>query len=362
MKFTLYSIYNMFRQSILTRFLMRRFFSGIGLVMLVVCGIILAVTFVERLPSNPGALSALYESWVRLLEYVPLFLPLAVFMGTLLTSYNLTKSSENIIISSAGLSPFQASRPFLIGAFLIGIFATTVINPYSVSISSKNITPEKLQLVDDMIWLREESDSGFITMNAKTMHKNGDILIFETATVYTQDANFKLTNRINADTITLSDSGLSAHNAIIWDTNGTTKKSDWTTKTLLTPQTVLDRYLQPDQISFWQLPNFIERMEEIGAPVRGHRVQLWTLLFLPLTMISMATLGIAFSQTKQRRNYSFGIKFSLGIITCFAVYFLTNLFNAMGSTGTLPPILSIIAPPLIIIAGAGIFITSFDTI
>jgi lipopolysaccharide export LptBFGC system permease protein LptF len=103
-------------------------------------------------------------------------------------------------------------------------------------------------------------------------------------------------------------------------------------------------------------------MESIGVPVRAHRVQLWTLLFLPLTMISMALLGIAFSQTKQRRNYSFGIKFSLGIITCFAVYFLTNLFNAMGITGTLPPILSIIAPPLIIIAGSGIFITSFDTI
>ena len=103
-------------------------------------------------------------------------------------------------------------------------------------------------------------------------------------------------------------------------------------------------------------------MESIGVPVRGHRVQLWTLLFLPLTMIAMATLGVAFSQTKQRRNYSFGIKFSLGVIICFAVYFLTNMFNAMGATGALPPILSIIAPPLIIIAGAGIFINSFDTI
>ena len=103
-------------------------------------------------------------------------------------------------------------------------------------------------------------------------------------------------------------------------------------------------------------------MQSIGAPIRGHLIQLWTLLFLPLTMIAMATLGVAFSQTKQRRNYSFGIKFSLGIITCFALYFLINLFNALGATGTLPPMLSIIAPPLIIIAGAGIFMNSFDTI
>ena len=111
----------MFRFNILTRFLLRRFFSGVGLVMLVVCGIILAVTFVERLPSNPDAMAALYESWIRLLEYVPMFLPLAVFMGTLLTSYNLTKSSESIIVSSAGLSPYQSARPFFVGAFLIPI-------------------------------------------------------------------------------------------------------------------------------------------------------------------------------------------------------------------------------------------------
>lgn len=352
----------MFRTNILTRFLLRRFFSGVGLVMLVVCGIIFAVTFVERLPSNPTALAALYESWVRLLEYVPMFLPLAVFMGTLLTSYNLTKSTENIIISSAGLSPYQSTKPFLVGAFLIGVFATTVINPYSVNISAQNITPDHLQLIDDAIWLREESENGFITMNAKNVHKAGNILIFENATVYTQTPNFKLINRIQANTITLSDIGLSAHNAIIWNADGTTKRDDWKKQTLITPQTVLDRYLQPDQISFWQLPDFIQRMESIGVPVRGHRVQLWTLLFLPLTMIAMATLGVAFSQTKQRRNYSFGIKFSLGIVTCFALYFLINMFNALGATGALPPILSIIAPPLIIIAGAGIFMNSFDTI
>lgn len=352
----------MFRLNILTRFLLRRFFSGVGLVMLVVCGIILAVTFVERLPSNPNAMAALYESWIRLLEYVPMFLPLAVFMGTLLTSYNLTKSSENVIISSAGLSPYQSTRPFFVGAFLIGLFATTVINPYSVNISTQNITPEHLQLIDNHIWLRESSDQGYITMNARGIHKSGDILIFDEATIYTQDPQFKLLNRISANTVTLSDTGLSAHNATIWSNDGTTQITDWQTETLLTPQTVLDRYLQPDQISFWQLPEFIKRMESIGAPVRGHLVQLWTLLFLPLTMISMAALGVAFSQTKQRRNYSFGVKFSLGIVTCFAVYFLTNMFNALGATGTLPPILSIIAPPLIIIAGAGIFITSFDTI
>ena len=350
------------RPKILTRFLMRRFFSGVGLVLLVVCGIVMAVTFVERLPSNPTALAALGDAWRRLLEYVPLFLPIAVFLGTLLASYNLTKSSESIIVASAGLSPYQMSRPFLIGAALIGIVATTIINPYSVELNSGDITSDHLVLIDDEIWLREASDNGYITMNAKNMHKSGNILLFDNATLYIQTPDFKLTQRVQADTITLSDEGLGASRATIWNSRGIPSESDWHMQTLLNPQTVLDRYLQPDQISFWQLPKFIQKMEQIGVPVRAHLVQFWTLLFLPLTMIAMVTLGVAFSQTRQRRNYSFGIKFGMGVLTCFAVYFLVNMFSALGATGTLPPLLAIIAPPLIIIAGAGVFITSFDTI
>ena len=341
---------------------MRRFFSGVGLVLLVVCGIVMAVTFVERLPSNPTALAALGDAWRRLLEYVPLFLPIAVFLGTLLASYNLTKSSESIIVASAGLSPYQVSRPFLIGAALIGIVATTIINPYSVELNSGDITSDHLVLIDDEIWLRESSDNGYITMNAKNMHKSGNILLFDNATLYIQTPDFKLTQRVQADTITLSDEGLGASRATIWNSRGIPSESDWHIQTLLNPQTVLDRYLQPDQISFWQLPKFIQKMEQIGVPVRAHLVQFWTLLFLPLTMIAMVTLGVAFSQTRQRRNYSFGIKFGMGVLTCFAVYFLVNMFSALGATGTLPPLLAIIAPPLIIIAGAGVFITSFDTI
>lgn len=348
--------------NILFRFLLRRFFGGIGIILLIICGIIYAITFVERLPSNPDSISAMMDAWVRLLEYIPMFLPLAIFMGTLLAMYNLTKSSEGIIISSAGMSPYQIARPFLLGAFIVGIFATTIINPYFVSVSSKNITDQELQLVDNTIWIREESPDHYLTMAATNMHKQNNDLIFGDVKIFVQDENFKILNRVETKSVTLSDNGLTTENATVWDTNGKSKTGAWETKTKLTPKTVLERYLQPNQISFWELPHFIKKMSAIGVPVRGHLVQFWTLLFLPLTMVAMATLGIAFSQTRQRRNFNFGLKFSLGIITCFLMYFLINTFNALGATGALPPILAIIAPPVIIIAAAGAFIEHFDTI
>ena len=352
-----------FRPNILTLFLMRRFFASFLLVMLTVCGIIFAVTFVERLSSNPDAISTLMDAWVRLLEYVPMFLPLAVFMGTLVAFYNLTKSSELIIISGGGLSPFQIARPFLIGAFIIGVFAATVVNPYSVDLTTRKLTSHQLKLIDNAIWLRESSDNGYLTARANGMNiaKNHDI-IFNDIIILLQNDKFKLTERISAKNATLSNDGIKIKNAKIVGNDGIITNGSRDIKTKLTPQTVLDRYLQPDQISFWKLPAFIHKMNSIGVSTRNHLVQFWTLLFLPLTLIAMTVLGIAFSQTKQRRNYNFGVKFSLAIVTCFALYFIVNIFNALGNTGALPPLIAIVAPQIIIIAGASTFITSFDTI
>jgi len=351
------------KPNVLTLFLLRRFFASFFLVMLTVCGVIFAVTFVERLSANPNAIATLADTWVRLLEYIPLFLPLAVFMGTLVAFYNLTRSSELVIIQCTGLSPFQISRPFLFGAFLIGVFATTIVNPYSVNLSTRHLTGNQLKLIDNAIWLREPSNNGFLTARATGLHtaKNHDI-IFHDVMILLQDNNFKLKERITAKSATVTTNGINIENAEITNADGVTKRGPTHIDTKLTPETVLDRYLQPDQISFWKLPSFMKKMNAVGVSTHGHLVQFWTLLFLPLNMISMVILGIAFSQTRQRRNYNFGIKFSLGILTCFALYFIVNLFNALGNTGTLPPLIAIIAPQIIIIAGACMFITSFDTI
>ena len=352
----------MAHSKILSRFLFRRFFRGVGLVLLIVCGIIFSVTFVERLPGYPTALLALNDAWARLIEYVPLFLPLAVFMGTLVAYYTLTRSSEGVIISGAGLSPYQMARPFLLGAFIIGVFASTVINPYAVQLRSKNITSEYLKLIDGKIWIHEKSDNEYITVIAKNITPNKNDLILHDATIFVQDSEFKLNTRIDTVHVKLSQSGLYTDNANIFDKTGEVYNTTWEKRTLITPKTVLDRYLQPDQISFWQLPQFIKKMSQIGVPTRGHVIQFWTLLFLPLSMVAMATLGVAFSQTHQRRNHSFGTKFAIGILTCFILYFLLNIFSALGQNGTLPPLLAIIAPPLIIIAASGVFIAGFDTI
>lgn len=354
----------MFYPKILTRFLMRRFMSGMFIVLLIVCGVIFSITFLEKLPGAANAGDALWTSFVLLLEYVPLFLPLATFMGTLVAGYNLTRSSESVIISGAGLSPYQSTKPFLTAAFLMGLFAVGVLNPYAVSIAARDASSEYIELTDDAIWLREAGGGGTFTMRAAGLRRGGDeSLIFLDATAFLMSGNSKFKERIEAKEIMLTDAGLSAQNARVFGVDGVPHiQKSWAMDSLMTPGNVLERHLSPKQVSVWKLPEFIRNMSRMGLNPRAHLVQLWTLLFLPLTLVAMATLGVAFSQTHERRNYSFGAKFSVGILACFVLYFIINVFGALGTSGSLPAFMAVLAPPLIVLFGAAVFIVSFDTI
>ncbi|MFA7187895.1 MAG: LptF/LptG family permease [Alphaproteobacteria bacterium] len=352
------------KPKILTVFLSKRFLSGLGLVLLIISGIIFAITFVEKLPREGTALAAANVSFFSLLEYIPIFLPIAVFMGTLLTSYNLTKSSESVIISGAGLSPWQKIKPFLFTAFFIGMFTTCVVNPYAVKKNSINIDIDNFNLSDNAIWVHESGKDGSFIMRAKVVKqaKNGN-LIFSNVSVLLQDVNLKFLQRVETKELVMSDGEISAKSARVFGTDGIPSQMEsWSHFSQATPKNFLEKHLKPDQVSFWRLPKMIRNMQQIGLPVRAHLTQFWTLLFLPLTLIAMTTLGTAFSQTRERRNFSFGMKFSMGIMVCFVLYFVMNVFSALGTSGALPTILAAGLPPLIITTFAAMWIVSFEAI
>jgi lipopolysaccharide export system permease protein len=282
-------------------------------------------------------------------------------MGTLLANYNLTRHSESVIISGAGLSPFGGIKSFAIAAALIGAFAAAVVNPYAVRVGNGSIDADSLSLIDGAIWLRDAGADGVHILRAANMNRDGGNVVFKDVTVLRQDSDSNLTERIEAAKMTLSESGLSADSAKVFGASGwRAKKAKWSAKIGISPQAVLDRYLQPEQMSFWKLPQFIKEMQKTGANMRSHAVRFWTLLFLPLTLVAMVFLATAFSQTRERRGHKFGTKFGIGILTCFALYFIVNLFGTIGASGGLPAFLSVIAPPIIIIAASGSFIVSFE--
>jgi lipopolysaccharide export LptBFGC system permease protein LptF len=87
----------------------------------------------------------------------------------------------------------------------------------------------------------------------------------------------------------------------------------------------------------------------MGLPTAQHTAQFLSLLFLPLNLMSMTALGAVFAHTRERRRFSFARQFGLGIICCFAVYFLMQMMGAAGLSGAMPQAMAAGLPPAIIL-------------
>ena len=334
---------------IITRFLGRRFFWNFMLVLAVVCSIIYMISFMQDIATEPTFMDALEKSFSKFLELFTMFLPPTIFLGTLITFYKLTVSSEIIILQASGMSYFKIMRPMILVTLLVGIITTTIINPLIAKYNSIDLRDSQIERIDNAVWIREKTTNGDLTIRSNNMEykKSGD-LVFIKGTAILQNANHQMIKRIDADKIILTDSKFIAKNARILNFQGIERFLDWEFPTTISAKNIIRQYLKPNQTSFWELPTLIKVLEKSGAQSQAHLITFFTLLFLPLVLMSQTILGVMFSQTKDRRKFSFVKKFGFGIMTCFIVYFTIQTFNAIGSSGAISPILAVFLPPAIV--------------
>jgi lipopolysaccharide export system permease protein len=295
-----------------------------------------------------GALiPALDASFAHFLEMLPMFLPLAAFLATLMAFQKLTVSSEFAIIQSAGLSLARAMRPMTTTAAIVGIIAATVVNPLSVGYGA---VASRLEKIDGAVWLHDSANG--ITVRALDADGGSSGLTLIDATIIIQDSAFRIASRIDAKEVSVKDGKLSAQHAKIFGSEGLERTMNWSVDSNLDPGAVLSRSLKPSQVSFWKLPKLIKSLSSIGIPTTAHELQFLSLLFLPLVLAAMTTLGAAFSHSRSPRRFSFARQFAAGIICCFCAYFAMQIFGAMGNSGALPPIVAAFMPPGIVLFAA----------
>ena len=346
---------------ILAKFLGKRFARNLLLVLGVVSGIIFSISFMQNIAAAPTFASALDLSFSHFLELFPMFLPLAAFMATLLTFYKLLLSSELVIIQSSGMSAYQIMRPMLLVGAAFGVFTFAVINPMSTRYNRAELNSSKIERIDGAVWLREKKGDGAVIIRATDMgHSAKGGLAFKNAALLRQNANHQIAERVNADEMIMEDGRLSAKNARLLDSKGVERRANFKMETSMDKDNIIRQYLKPNQISFWELPEFMRALKKMGIPAQMHLLQFLSLLFLPFVLVSMTVLGVMFSQTRERRNFSFTRQFGLGIITCFIVYFIIQISSAMGLSGAISPWLAVIFPPAIVLFFAATAISKSD--
>ena len=308
----------------------------------------------------------LYNSLYRLPDFLLQTLPLIVLVSGMVTFIRLSKSMEIIAAKTSGFT----IRQILIGpvsmTLLIGIMATAFLNPissamnsssnqYLISLGISNATD--IQLNSKGIFLREEFESVHVIIIADKIDSLGTTL-YNAKRMELSKSNVFI-SRVQAPTSNLIENSWIMKDATSWQIvkQGDTKKIDKSTHTQLTFDTsitqeqILNSFSDPRMISIWQLPNFINQLQNSGFDARRHLRYFQTELARPLILISMLLVACAFTATIKIRK-SLSIAVVLCLLTGFSLYSFGRLISSLADNHQLPLLISSVGPPL-----CGIFLS-----
>jgi lipopolysaccharide export system permease protein len=279
-------------------------------------------------------------------------LPFAILFGTMLAFWRLTRNNELVVARAAGVSVWQFLTPAVLVALLIGIVAVTVFNPIA---SFTERAYEKLEghilrqgsdplsLSDAGLWLRQSDSQGnqIIIHAGKVASKH---LVLDPVTLFFFDGSTQFTSRVDAQSARLEKGDWLIENGVRWLPNEPPQPFPaLRLATTLTPRKIEESFASPDTMSFWDLPGFIDLLEQSGFPAQRHRLHFNVLLARPFLLSAMVLVAATFSLRMQRRGGATMMIIG-GVISGFLLYFLSDVVFALGLSAKVPVILAAWTP------------------
>ncbi len=335
-------------------------------VMTVIVFIIDLVELIRRAASREGvSIGLMLElALLKLPSMVQRIVPFAVLIGSILTLSRLTRSSELVVVRSAGVSAWQFLTPAMIVTLGLGLFTVMAFNPLSAAMLTRFEQLEAVYLKgrasllavsSSGLWLRQIDDQ---PPGDLTSHETGER--FETVVhalrvsqenmtlhdviVFFYDNHDRFIQRIDAEKAYLKPGYWEINDAFITAPGSQAREAEtYRMPTELTMNQIQDSFSSPETLSFWHLQHFIETLEKAGFSAMRHRLHFHAVLALPFLMSAMVLIGATFAMRPTRMG-STGMLISAGVITGFMVYFLSDIVHALGLSGSIPLLLAAWAP------------------
>ena len=113
----------------------------------------------------------------------------------------------------------------------------------------------------------------------------------------------------------------------------------------LTRDRIRDSFGTPSAIGFWDLPAYIQRLEQAGFSARSHKVWYQMELAQPLLLAAMVLIAAGFTMRHARIARTSSLVLT-ALLCGFAVFFLRNFGQILGDNGELPVYLAAWTPPI----------------
>jgi len=348
----------------LGRYMFTRVLIGIGIAMISVLASILVIDLVEQMRTvgtrtEISLLEAVRLTLLKTPMLVEQTLPFVVLAGVMMAIIGLNRSSELVAMRAAGVSAWRFLTPCAFAGILLGIVTVTALNPLGAHLFQEfeseredalSATPQTNG--DAGIWIRQGNEDGQIVIHAEAVDANGARLRGATFMFFEQQQDaLRFTRRIRAAAAELRPGFWQLTNLVEATPGGRpVRHSHLAIPTTLSETEMIDRFVTPASLSFWQLPPFIQEARQAGFAPTRYELKWQSLLAYPLLLTAMAGLGAAFSLQLQRLG-NLARWGAAGVGIGLFLFFYSQLAGAFAMTQAVPATVAAWSAPF-----AGIFI------
>lgn len=292
---------------------------------------------------------------LRLPELMMTIAPFVVLFSSLFTFWQLARRQELVVLRSAGVSVWQFISPIITVSMLTGVAVFTLIDPVSALFYSrydvldrtllKRESASVVALFDEGMWLRQKTSDGHAILHASEIEmpnwrlRDVMVLFF--------DENDVFSERLDAPTAQLKAGNWLLKDAVLNVPGHALKKSGQAMiPTSLTTADIEESFSSPETMGFWSLRSYISTLESTGFDSTRLRVHFQQLLALPFLFASMVFLAACVAMRPARQGGGFTFV-AIGVVSGFAIFFLSNFLSALGASHQLPVFLAAWSPALL---------------
>ena len=343
---------------LIDKYLIWSFFKRILSVLFVFIVIFLIVDLIEdvdrMLDYNLTFYQFSFIYFYSIPHYMNIAFPMAILIATVMTFTLMQKNNEITALKASGVSIYRLTFPF----FIIGILLTIAMFYFENIVVTKSNT------------LKSDLEKKYYNKNQKkNINKNIILQIDKNKTIIIDKFNFRnktannvsiqefednlLKSRIDTENLVWSNDNWVAKNAIYRSFNNISSYSFLSDTILylgIKPMDLIESSVKPEEMDYWALKAFIDRLKSNGREHRKWLVDLYFKVAFPFSNIIMILFGVVLSIRKPRSNFLIGIGLSIFVI--FIYYIMIKAGQSAGYSGALSPVLSVwIANILFFICG-----------
>lgn len=306
-------------------------------------------------------------SWGFVLEMVimklprtlDMIFPFVMMIAAMVTFWRVSKSNEFVIIRAAGVSVWGFLAPILFAVFVVGALNVAVVNPISskmyemyetMDYRMKTKNPKAVLFSDKGLWIREAADENrVLVMQAKSVRQeNEDTLYLYDVSILELDHNSQILRRVDSFMAVLKHKEFELKDVSVYEAGKPRLTlNNVKYKTNITVDRIKENFIDPEAISFWDLPSTISFYKRSGFSAVKHQMRYLSLLASPFLLCAMVLVAAVFALRPNNRRG--GVMFLIvgGITAGFLVYFSSQVIYAFGLNGYIPVEMAVWTPILI---------------